>query len=126
MEWLTLAVWTLVLLIALPLGKGLAYGAISLGVQAMAAGAGFALLIAYVIADEPATLAWVAAGLAVVGVLAVAVGAARLTSERESAASAGSLRSEEHEAGLAGVQLPLFMTALAMTIMIALGIGTST
>jgi len=125
MEWLTLAIWTFVLLIALPLGRGMAYGAISLGVQAMAAGAGFALLIVYVIADEPATLAWVAAGLAVVGVLAVAVGAMRLTSERESTVSAGSLRGEEHEAGLAGVQLPLFMTTLALTIVTALGIGTS-
>lgn len=124
MEWVALALWITVFLIALPLAKGALRGIFSLGLQALAAGAGLALIIIYICLDEPSTLAWVASGVALIGALAVLVAAATLTSDEEPVVSA-SIVTEEIEAGLAGLQLPFFLVTLILTAVAALGIGTS-
>ncbi len=123
MEWFALFVWVIVFFIALPLGAGLFRGRISLGVQALAASAGLALLIIY-IGGEPSAWAWAASIAGVVGVLAVFVAAVGLVSDREPAVAATNQRAEELEAKLAGVQLPLLVVAALLTMLVALGIGT--
>jgi hypothetical protein len=90
MAWLTLTVWVLLLLIALPLAHGVLLGRISLGLQAIAAGAGHVLMTSYVSVDYPAALAWVASGVALIGVLAVSAAAVNLTSDRDHTVSATS------------------------------------
>jgi hypothetical protein len=122
-EWLTLALWLLVLLIALPLGAGLLHGRVSLGLQAMAAGAGLALIVVYVIVGDSA-LAWVASGVALIGLLATVTGAVNLISAREDGVPAVSTSAEEVEAGLAGAQVPFFSVTLIVTLSLALGLST--
>jgi hypothetical protein len=125
-EWVTLALWVLVLFVALPLGVGLLNGRISLGLQAMAAGTGLALIIVYLIVDDPVALAWVASGVAFVGLLATLAGAVNLMSDREDGIPATATAVDELEAGLAGVQLPLFGVTLVLTVLLALEVGTPT
>ncbi|HTR89496.1 MAG TPA: hypothetical protein VMG62_05240 [Solirubrobacteraceae bacterium] len=125
MEWLAIVIWLLIAALALPLGGGAALGRGSLAVQAIAGVGGFALLAIYVIVGtNPATLAWVACGLGVLGVLAMAVAAAGLTSDHEGGGLVGLEGLEEHVALLAGVQLPLFAVAALFTMLVALEIGT--
>ncbi len=126
MEWLTLILWVSVLLIALPLGRGVLQGRFSLGLQATAAGTGLALIIGYLSGDNnEQTLAWIASGVALVGLLATLAGAASLIVDHEDRVAV-STSAEEFEAGLAGVQLPLYSVTLIVTVAVALGIGTST
>lgn len=127
MEWLTLAIWLFAFLVALPLSEGILWGRVSLGLQALAAGGGLALMVAYVAVDEPATLAWIALALAGVGLLATTVGAVNLVTDHgRHYAPRGTASAEERESGLAGVQLLLMAVALALTLAVALEIGTST
>jgi hypothetical protein len=126
MEWLALALWISVLLVALPLARGVLQGRFSLGLQAMAAGAGLALIVGFLSTDNnQETLAWIASGVALVGLLATSAGAVSLIVDHEDGVSV-STGAEEFESGLAGVQLPLFSVTLILTLMVALGIGTST
>jgi hypothetical protein len=125
MEWLTLAVWIIVFAIALPLARGALAGHASLALQAMAATAGLGLMIAYVASGQPNALIWLAFAFAAVGALALLAAAISLTAERSTPAPASVLRMEETDAGLAGVQLPMFCVALALTLTVALEIGTS-
>jgi hypothetical protein len=122
MQWLTLAMWILVAMLALPLSRGAAYGRASLGVQALAAIGGLALSIA-VCAGGALQLAWWALGCGALGVLAVAAPTAGLTAEREGTAAVQVERLEEHEAALAGVQLLLFVLAAIFATLVALDIG---
>jgi len=121
-QWLTLTVWILVAMIALPLSRGAAYGRASLGVQALAAIGGLALSIAVCVGGS-LDLAWWALGCGVLGVFAVGVATVGLTAEREGTVAVQVERLEEHEAGLAGVQLLLFATATILAMLVALDIG---
>lgn len=123
MEWLTLALWLLVLMIALPLGAGLLHGRLSLGLQAMAAGAGLVLIVVYVIVGD-STLAWVASGVALIGLLATLIGVMNLISAREDGVAPVSTSADEVEAGLAGAQVPFFSVTLIVTLALALGLTT--
>lgn len=123
MQWLTLFMWIVVVAIALPLSAGAAYGRASLGLQALAAFGGLAILIA-VCSGRPAHLAWWAFGCGVIGVFAVSVASASLTAERGGVPERIE-RAEEHEASLAGVQLPLLATTTILTLLVALDIGLS-
>lgn len=123
MEWLTLALWILVLAIGLPLAAGAIYGRVSLGLEGLAAVAGLAVMVIYLLEGQPVSLAWAAAGIALLGSLAVSVGAVNLVSDRETATAADP--AEATEAGLAGVVLPLFWVTMILTVLVALEIGTS-
>jgi hypothetical protein len=125
-EWVTLALWVLVLLVAAPLSVGLLSGRVSLGLQAMAAGTGLALIIVYLIVDDPVALAWIASGVALIGLLATLAGAVGLMSGREDGVRAVATAADELEAGLTGVQLPLFGVTLILTVLLALEVGTPT
>jgi hypothetical protein len=125
MQWCTLLIWLLVATLALPLSGAVLLGRASLGVQALAAVGGLALLVIFVATGEPAALAWIACGLALLGALAMVFAVAGLTSAEPgpvSAANAGRL--EEHLASLAGAQLPLFIVVALLTLLVALEIGT--
>jgi hypothetical protein len=124
-EWFVLFVWLIVLLVALPLGAGPVRGWVSLAIQALAAIAGFALVIAYIADNQSSAWAWAAAAAGVAGVLAVSVAAAHLVSDREGAVRATNQRAEERDGMLAGVELPLLVVAALLTMLLALGIGTS-
>lgn len=124
MEWLVLALWILVLAIGLPLAAGAIYGRVSLGLVGLTAAGGLAVIVIYLMEGQPAALAWAAAGIALLGSLAVSVGAVNLVSDRDSVTTASP--AEATEAGLAGVQLPLFWVTMILTILVALEIGTST
>jgi hypothetical protein len=126
MEWLAIGIWLLVALLALPLGAGALFGRASLALQAMAAIGGLALVIVYVSVGRPSAAVWVACGLGVVGVIAMAFAAAGLTSDHGvgGAGGGGVQGIEEHQAMLAGVQLPMFAVVTLLTMLLALEIGT--
>ncbi len=123
MQWFTLLIWLLVVMLALPLSGGVLLGRAALAVQATAAVAGLALLVVFVATDEPAALAWIACGLALLGAVAMVFAVAGLTSDRPGPVS-GAQALEEHAASLAGAQLPLFIVAALLTMLVALEIGT--
>ena len=123
MAWLTLGVWVITFLIALPLGAGLLQGRISLGIQALAVGAGLVTLIIYLSAGEPSGWVWATSIAGALGPLALSVGTAGLISDRESFA-ANSQQVDEHEALLAGVELPLLLVAVLLAAFVGL-VGTS-
>ncbi len=125
MEWVALGIWLLVLLTAFPLSLGVVYGRLSLAVQALAAGAGFALVVVFIVLDGTSWPAWTAVGVAVLGLLAVLIAVADLTSDREHAVAPASDWVEQAEALLAGAQLPLFGVAALLTMVAAFGIGTT-
>jgi hypothetical protein len=127
MQWFTLLIWLLIAMLALPLSGGALLGRAALGLQAMAAVGGLALLVVFVAAGESAAAAWIACGLAVFGALAMVFAVAGLTSDRPRPLAAASSRAqalEEHTATLAGAQLPLFIVAALLTLLVALEIGT--
>lgn len=122
MQWLALTVWILIAMLALALSRGVAYGRASLGVQALAGIGGLALSIA-VCAGGALELGWWALGCGVVGVFAVGIATAGLTAEREGGVLVQVEGLEEHEAGLAGVQLLVFALATILSMLVALDIG---
>lgn len=122
MQWVALTMWVIVAMLALPLARGVVYGRASLGVQALAAIGGLALMVG-VAAGGAIELGGWASGCGALGVVAVGVAAAGLTSEREGVGTVQVERLEEHEAGLAGVQLLLFGVATIFSMMVALNIG---
>jgi len=118
MEWLALAVWLLVLLVALPLGGG-AFSAPPLGLAPLLAIAGLALAIVFAV-DGVAGVAWAGVAVAAAGVLATGAGAAQLIADEDPAT-----RAVEHEAAFAGAALPLYATAAACSLLAALAAGGS-
>ena len=123
MPWLTLAVWLLVAAIALPLGGAMATGRFSLGVQAMAAVAGLALAVLYAI-DHTAGYAWGAAGAAAAGAVSVSIGAAGLLSDSAYGYDAAGSLSSEVFASMAGILLPFYFVAGALSAASALIYGS--
>jgi len=121
MEWVALSIWAIIVMVAMPLAAGAAFGRGSLGLQALAAFGGLALTILVCI-NGVGPIAWVALGLACLGAVTTAVAAAGLTSER-GYAIAGIQAVEEQQAGLAGAQLVLFATLIPIALMVALEIA---
>ena len=122
MEWVALGVWSLVAALALPVAGGLLSGIPGLGMQVVAALGGLALCIVFVAGHGAAWAAWIAFGLACLGIVADTHGATTLLSNTRSIS--GDLQgAEELEAGLLGAQLPLFgvaaLTSLAMAVDVA-------
>lgn len=121
MEWVALVMWAIVAAIAMPLAAGAIFGRGSLGLQALAAFGGLALTIIICI-NGVGPIAWVAFGLAGLGAVTTAAAAAGLTSE-QGYAVAGIQAVEEQQAGLAGVQLILFLTLIPIALMLSLEIA---
>ena len=110
---------------ALPLGAGLLRGRVSLGVQALAVACGLALLIVYVSTGESADLAWAATILGAIGVLALSIGSVNLVRDERPVFSDKAQRTNEHEAILAGAELPFLIAAALLAMLAALGVGTA-
>lgn len=113
MEWVSIAVWALVALVALPVGSG-AFAAPPLGLQPLLGLAGLVLAVLFAI-DGAAPLAWVACGLGLLGAVTTGMGAAQLLAD---VGDTG--RAEEHAATFAGAAWPLYLTAAAMSLLAAL------
>jgi hypothetical protein len=123
MEWVALMVWTVVAALALPVALGALSGAPGLGLQVVAAIGGLALCALFIIFDGPRWAGWLTVTMAVVGVLADVWGAEALLSDERSV-SADLQGAEELEAGLLGVQLPLFGVALLCSLCLGLDLVT--
>jgi len=114
MEWVSIAVWALVALVALPVASG-AFAAPPLGLQPIVGVAGLALSVLFAV-NGNAPLAWVAGGLALFGAMTTGVGAAELIRGEDGDIG----RAEEHAATFAGVAWPLYAVALGMSALAAL------
>jgi hypothetical protein len=123
MEWVALLVWITVALLALPVAAGALSGAPGLGMQAVAAIGGLVFCALFIILDGPLWTGWLAVGMAVVGIVTDVWGAETLLSG-ERAVSAGLQDMEELEAGLLGVQLPLFGVALLCSLCLGVDLVT--
>jgi hypothetical protein len=123
MEWVALMVWILIAALAVPVALGALSGAPGLGLQVVAAIGGLALCALFIILDGPRWAGWLTAAMAVAGVLADVWGAEALLSD-ERAVSADLQGAEELEAGLLGVQLPLFGVALLCSLCLGVDLVT--
>jgi hypothetical protein len=123
MEWVALMVWILIAALALPVALGALSGAPGLGLQVVAAIGGVALCALFIILDGPRWAGWLTVAMAVVGVIADLWGAEALLSD-ERPVSADLQGAEELEAGLLGVQLPLFGVALLCSLCLGVDLVT--
>jgi hypothetical protein len=123
MEWLALMVWIVIALLALPVALGALSGALGLGLQAVAAIGGLVFVALFIILDGPLWTGWLAFGLAILGIVADLWGAERLLSD-DRAVSADLQGIEELEAGILGVQLPLFGVALLCSLCLGVNLVT--
>jgi hypothetical protein len=123
MEWVALMVWIVIALLALPVAFGALSGAPGLALEAVASIGGLVFVALFIILDGPRWTGWMAVGLAVVGIVAALSGAERLLSDDRSV-SADLQGMEELEAGLLGVQLPLFGVVLLCSLCLGLHLVT--
>jgi hypothetical protein len=123
MEWVALMVWIVIALLAMPVALGALSGAPGLGLQAVAAIGGLVFVALFIILDGPLWAGWLAVALAVVGIVADLWGAERLLSDDRSV-SADLQGIEELEAGILGVQLPLFGVALLCSLCLGVNLVT--
>jgi hypothetical protein len=115
MEWLTLFTWILV--VALAIGAASA-ATPSLGAQMVAAVAAFGLMIVFASGGGGA-FAWLSVGLGSCGVAFLSIGAWSLVRDRP--LSSASESRHETAANFAGFELPFFMTAVALSVVYAIG-----
>jgi hypothetical protein len=120
MEWLALVIWVILAAVGIPLAALVGVASPTLGLQAVAVGAGLALCVLFIALAGGSALLWCGVGVALVGLVAVAVGSARLTSGDRSVSVVGQ-RAEEHAALLAGIQGPLFGLVAGVSVLAALG-----
>jgi hypothetical protein len=123
MDWIALCTFGAVALLSLGLARGAAANPV-LGVQAIAAIAGFALCVLFLAVGGSTALAWGAFAASAVGVVAVALGVSWLTSDRHPVGNSSQQSHEETEAELAGIELPLFVLAATFALLTALGVAT--
>ena len=123
MEWLSLAIWIIIILVGTPLGAAAVMGALGLGVQVLFAIAGLAFCSLFILGGGAEWLAWGAFAAAILGELAVVSGASQLIDESRSVSRAGSA-AEESAALVAGVQAGLYPVAAALAIGMVAGIVT--
>jgi hypothetical protein len=115
MEWVTLAMWIIVLLTAAPLAIAVG-SAPSLLLAGPIAIAGLVLTVLWEVLDDGDWPAWAAVGVAVLGTLIVSVGAYRLISDERPVVSAAV---EESAALGTGVALPMFIVAGCLSLLLA-------
>jgi len=123
MEWVALMVWILIALLAMPVALGALSGAPGLALQAVAAIGGLVFCALFIILDGPRWTGWLAVGLAVAGIIADLWGTEHLLSD-DRPVSADLQPVEELEAGILGVQLPLFGVALLCSLCLGVDLVT--
>jgi hypothetical protein len=123
MEWVALMVWIVIALLAMPVALGALSGAPGLALQAVAAIGGLVFVALFIVLDGPLWTGWMAVALAVLGIIGGLWGAERLLSDDRSV-SADLQGIEELEAGILGVQLPLFGVALLCSLCLGVNLVT--
>jgi hypothetical protein len=123
MEWLALLVWLLLAGMGLAMGIG-ALSTPGAGLVPLAAVGGLATTVVFIITSS-FVWAWIAFGLAVLGIIATSVAAAFLVSSDRGISAAGQT-GEEIQAAVAGIALPLFGTVVCMSLLVALDLVTAT
>ncbi len=123
MEWLSLAVWIIIVIIGTPLGAAAVMGAWGLGVQVLFSIAGVAFCTLFILGGGAEWLAWGTFAAAILGELAVVSGASQLMDESRSISIAGSA-AEESAAAAAGVQVCLYALAAGLALGMVAGIVT--
>ena len=119
MEWVAVVIWFMIVNFSLPLGfraVTTAWG----GPTMLAAGTGFALCALFIILGGSQLVAWGTVAFGVLGFFAAAFAAAWLTSGYRTVSPAGQ-GSEELQATMAGVLVPLFAVVTAISLGMALG-----
>ena len=119
MGWVVLAVWALVALVALPLGRHAFTETPLLGLQALIALAGLALAIVYVAGSPDEAIAWIMAGLGVLGAIVVGLAGVWLMGDTHRTLIATQQGHEEVDALLAGIEVWLFISAAFVTFILA-------
>jgi hypothetical protein len=117
MEWLALAMWVLVALVALPVGRA-AFAAPPLGLVPPLALAGLVLSIVFAVRNG-AALAWIATGLALAGAVLTGLGAAQLM-EGEGAPPPAAADEAGAASIFAGVAWPFFAATAGVSLLAAL------
>jgi hypothetical protein len=123
MAWVVLGVWIVVALVALPLGRHAITETPWLAVQVLIALAGLTLAIIFVADGGSEALAWVIAGLGVLGAVVVALAVRWLVSDEHPVSTNRQQGAEEGDALLASVEAPLFVVASFVAVMLALYAG---
>lgn len=116
----TMIIWVLIAPISLVLARGVLIPKISAGPPALAGVGGAGLMILYVILDAQPVLAWVAAGLAILGLVAVTTTSVILTSADGREITRAHQAVAESSAGFAGLLLTLFPVVALLSIATAL------
>jgi hypothetical protein len=122
MEWVDFAMWLIVLLLALLVGRA-ATAMPALGVQVLTAAGGLLLCVLFIAKDGARGFAWGAVALGVVGILALTAGVAWLMDDSRPSSRLG-VDVEEVVALLAGLELPLYGLAAVLAIPMALHVAT--
>jgi hypothetical protein len=123
MEWIAVVVWFMIVNLSLPL----AFRAITTawgGPTALAAFTGFALCALFIILGGSQLVAWGTVAFGVLGVVAAGLAAAWLTSSERAVSPAGQA-SEELQATMAGVLVPLFAVVTVLSLGMALGLSVA-
>jgi len=119
MEWVSLILWGVIALVALPLGLA-AVAHPMLGLQALAVTGGLAVSVLWVFDVGDADTAWIAFGCALVATIALTVAAGWVVSSDRDVSFVGQT-GEEIVASVIGLVLPL--VAVAGLLMLALAAG---
>jgi hypothetical protein len=118
MQWVVLATWIFVALLAAPVAS-IAIAFPSLGAQALAAFAGLAMVVVFA-ANGDELFAWISVGIGCVGIVVLSFGARSLMSDTPRTVFVGQSR-EELVASLVGLELPFFMIAALLSAGTAIG-----
>jgi hypothetical protein len=86
------------------------------GLSFLAAGGGLTVCVVYIVLGAPLWAGWVQLGLALLGILGVGLAAAQLLDDRVISGSVG----EEVQAGVVGLQLPIYCTVTFVALLVAL------
>lgn len=119
MEWVSLFLWGLIALVALPLGLGAIANPL-LGLQALAVLGGLGMSVLWVFGIGTEDTAWIAFACAAVGLLATwMAGAWIVTGDRE--VSRVGQSGEEMLAALVGLEAPLLAVVGLLMLLLAAG-----
>lgn len=118
MGWIALLLWLLLAPMALFAGLGVLTTPGAAG-QVLAGAGGFALCVIFLAVGGSSLVGWMLLGAAVVGVLACALAVSWLVRDDHDAGFAGQ-GADETQALLAGVELPLFLAAVPVTLAMAI------
>jgi hypothetical protein len=114
-EFLALLIWLLLAGTGAVLGP-FAFMVPGSGLSALAGLGGMTACILFIVLGAPDWAAWAQVGLALLGILGATLAAAQLSNDRVISGSVG----EELQAGVVGLQLPIYCAVMFVTLLTAL------